>query len=507
MTPVLMVGLDATDAPLVRQWIAAGKLPALACLLRRGCYAGLQSPARHYAGAVWSSFYTGQDVPWHGIYHSKLWRPEAMRCEVPRDAWLGARPFWETLSERGHTVCIVDVPMVLGTPRPLRGTYLGGWGTHDLIAKGSWPASLWSELARRYGAPCMPPELFGIQSVATLMQLRDAMLRTSEQMQHVAGELLRRPWDFACVVFGTVHRIAHYLWDLSQIEERGISPAQRALLAGALLEIYQATDAALGRVLEQVGATTLTIAFSVHGIGANPGWSDLVPEILDAAESGAKPEGALYRMKRALPFHLVRPILRSMPKRVTDRMLELWSARMHDWHATRHFALPMDHAAYLRVNLRGREREGIVAPGGEYDAECAALADLFASLRDRDTGLQIAPAPLRAFAEADASATHRALLPDLVVPWDGPTATTSRQLVSDLLPAFRYDVPARLPSGRSGNHTGGAWCIAAGPGIAAGSSVAGHNILDLAPTAFAALGAEALSGFQGAPIAFPAART
>ena len=233
-TPVLMLGLDAAELTLIERMIAAGKMPALAALRARGCFGALESPAEAYAGAVWPSFYTGCDVPWHGIFHNKLWRPDAMRCEVPDDRWIASRPFWEGLGARGLRLCIIDVPMILGEPRPINGLYLGGWGTHDLISKGSEPKTLWRELERRYGAPLMPVEHFGPQTGATLERLADSLLRSTEQMERIACDLLARErWDFACVVFGATHRAGHYLWDLSQLEENALSQEQRRRLGSA----------------------------------------------------------------------------------------------------------------------------------------------------------------------------------------------------------------------------------------------------------------------------------
>ena len=100
----------------------------------------------------------------------------------------------------------------------------------------------------------------------------------------------------------------------------------------------------------------------------------------------------------------------------------------------------------------------------------------------------IAGRAVRAFSEAPRDATHRGLLPDLVIPWSGPRAGSFAELASDALPSFRYRVPSRLPSGRSGNHLGRGWFIAAGPGIARGRRVDGHDILDLAPTVSGWLG-------------------
>lgn len=503
-TPILMLGLDAAEWTLVQRLIDAGQAPALAGLRQRGCFGALRSPGASYAGGVWPCFYTGQDVPWHGIFHNKLWRPDAMRCEVPTDRWIASRPFWERLSSQGYRLCIVDVPMVLGKPLPINGVHLGGWGTHDLISKGAWPAALWDELRRRHGAPIMPPEYFGPQNGAALVSLTDSLLRSTEQTQRIVCELLQREeWDFSCIVFGATHRIGHYLWDLAQLDQDPLTESRREALGGALTRIYRATDAAIGRVLEYVGGDTLVIAFAVHGMGPNPGWSDLMPGILDAAQRsavGRAPKtGLLYALRRHLPFQWARPVLRRLPTAMTDRLVALWSARMYDWRSTRHFPVPMDHAGYVRVNLRGRERDGIV-DADDYDAACRAVEQVLLGLRDRDTGEQIAPEITRAYAQACDSAPYRDLIPDLIVRWQGPAATQSRGLCCDVLPALHYAVPRRLPSGRSGNHTDHGWFIASGPGAEPGLRVDGHDILDLAPTILRHLGAEPVPSLQGRPI-------
>ncbi|HET8691293.1 MAG TPA: alkaline phosphatase family protein [Steroidobacteraceae bacterium] len=492
-TPVLMLGLDAADEARIDALAARGRLPALTALRAAGTSGSLASGADLFAGGVWPSFYTGRDVAWHGIYHNKLWRPEAMRYEVPTDRWLGARPFWEEWRGRGLRACIVDVPMILGKPRPLDGIYVGGWGTHDLISRGSWPEGLWAGLARRHGRPAMPRERFGRQTTGSLLALRGELLRSIEQSADVALDLLgRERWDFSCIVFGAVHRVGHYLTDLSQLADEP-SPREREILEGAVDELYEATDHAMARLLERVDPGTRIVAFALHGMGPNPGWSDLMADILREAEAAstgrAARTGLLYAVRRRMPMHLVRPLLNRLPGGASDALVALWSSGMLDWRRTRHFPMPMDHAAYLRVNLRGREREGIVEEG-EYAQACAALAAVVEGLHDRKDGACIAGRAAHAFADAPGDAPCRHLLPDLVVPWSGPRAGSFAELTSDALPSLRYRVPARLPSGRSGNHLGRGWFVARGPGIAAKRRVAGHDIRDLAPTVEGWLGIE-----------------
>jgi predicted AlkP superfamily phosphohydrolase/phosphomutase len=502
---VLMLGLDAADHDLVQRLIRDGRLPNLAALAARGISARLRSPAGLYAGGVWPTFYTGRTVASHGVFHNKQWRPAAMRVEVPTTEWTSAVPSWERWPA-GLESLIVDVPMVLDRPKPMRGAYVGGWGTHDLICRGSWPTGLWRELERRFGAPVMPREEFGWPSEASLARLGVTLQRATEQLRDITVDLLvHQPWQFACVVFGALHRAGHYLWDRSELAP-GTPPASAGdLPTPALLELYAAVDEAVGRILERVPAGTLVMVFAVHGMGPNPGWSDLMPDILsriEAHRSGRPPKrGWLYRAKQTVPHHLQRRLLNLLPPSATGPLVQLWSRRMYDWSRTRHFPVPMDETGYLRVNLRGRERDGIVAPDGEYDEVCAGLESLVAGLRDEASGQPVARAAVRAWRDAGPDAPRRDLLPDLVVPFGGLPAAATRRLVSATLPGFRYDVPARLPSGRSGNHRDHGWLIAAGPGVAPGAVLVDRDVLDLLPTIRASLGLPAEPELPGRAIA------
>jgi len=501
---VLMLGLDAADADVVERLMAQGRLPNLQRLRQEGVSGRLNSPAGQYAGAVWPTFYTGMDVPWHGVFHNKLWRPDAMRVEVAGEHWIDSRPMWEAVADSGLKLCLIDVPMVLGPPKLLNGVHLSGWGTHDVLSKGAWPPELWQQLVDRHGAPVMPPEHFGAQTDRSLTQLAAALERATTQLRDIAIDLLQRePWHLACVVFGATHRAGHYLWDRSQVNGSGAPAPDAGAADAALADVYEHVDAAVGEILRNLDRETMVIAFAVHGMGANPGWSDLLPEILaqlETARGGEAPKrGLLYALKQKLPFHWVRPVLRRLPLSVTDRLVSIWSARMFDWSQTRYFPMPMDEAGYLRINLRGREPAGIVTPGEEYDALCTSLERLLLSLRDADTGAPLATEVHRAYQDADPQAPYRDLLPDLVVPWSGPAASTTRHVVSSELPAFRYRVARRLPSGRSGNHTDGAWFIAHGPGVGQGHLPARHAVIDLLPTVLQHLGIAPVAG-HGAPI-------
>jgi predicted AlkP superfamily phosphohydrolase/phosphomutase len=504
--PVLMIGLDAAEVSLIEQLCTKGKLPTLQSLRQEGCFGVLESVAGQFAGGVWPTFYTGKDVPWHGIYHDKLWRPEHMRCEVVNDRWLPEKPFWELLDEQAYRTCLVDVPMILGLPKLRNGLQLSGWGTHDLIATGSSPPTLWRDLEKEFDKPSMPPEYFGPQTLQTLLHLRDSLLRSTDQITRISESLLcQGPWDLFLVVFGATHRGGHYLWDLSQIDQSRLSRPDRQTLENALVEIYQACDQAVHRLIRKAPKETKVIVFAVHGMRRNPGWADLCPEILAHIQQGAENSpaktGLLYKMKRRLPMRFVRQITTRLPKWVQDRIVSTWSSGMFDWATTRYFPTPMDHAGYIRVNLRDREPQGIVEPGAEYDALCEELARVFSSFRDIDTGKAIVDKVIRLDALAPLDAPYRVLVPDLVVCWGDVSAAESRGIKSDELGELWFENPGKLPSGRTGNHGDKGWFIAAGKDIKPCSRAEDHHIMDIVPTIFRWLDAKPDETFQGEPIA------
>ena len=504
-TPVFMVGIDGADWRLVQRLMTAGKLPMLAQLKQQGCYGKLDSPADAYAGGVWPDFYTGQSAAHHGIYHNKLWRQEQMRCETPTEHWLSSRPFYEALSEQGYRVCALDMPMVLGSPRALNGVNLGGWGTHDLIAKGSSPPDLWRRLQSRYGKPLMPAEYFGRQSAHSLLLLRDQLIRSTEQMAAIAVDLMgSESWDFACVILGAAHRAGHYLWDDSQLEKA--SGADRKKVSSALEAVYVACDKALAQVLSVAPANALKIVFAVHGMKQNHGWADLGNDLLEGIFNNSQRQkakrGLLYEVRRRLPFSLTRPLLTRLPQAVTDRLVQLWSANMYDWRTTPYFPLPMDQAGYIRINLKGREKNGIVEPGEEYQHLCAELERYLLSLKDADTGQTIVAKVIRAWLEAPQDAPARDVLPDLVVVWADSSTQQSHCIVSDLLPGFAIQTPDYNLSGRSGNHVGCGWFVAqegdlSNDGKIGDRQIDGYTIRDLAPAIFDTMGATPLAHLEG----------
>jgi predicted AlkP superfamily phosphohydrolase/phosphomutase len=502
--PVILIGLDAAEIDVVERLVAGGRMPNLARLRQQGRWGRLQTEPPHFLSLVWSTFFSGTRLGEQGWYFNKIWNPDRQRLQYLDPAWLPVQPFWFSL-DQSYRLAILDLPYATGLPTRPNMMMLNGWQCHDDFGHSALPAELWAQLAKRHGTPRMTAETFGPQSAATLLAQHQEVLDGNRQFADMCGDLLtHHRFDLFLAVFGLVHRGSHYLWDLSQIDRGDGDGPTRAILEGSLDQCYVSADEALGRVLEATPANARVVVFALHGMGPNDGWYEFLPRILGQIHrgggGGSPKSGLLFRLRQALPWRLVRQVTRRIPMAWNKALVPLWSRRMHDWPNTRYFALPMDYNGYVRLNIKGREREGCVDPG-DADRVMAEVDAALRTFRDIATGKPVIRGTIKVDELISPTAPRRRFLPDLVVLWDAPgPAWASPGVVSDQFGEIRWPEGRKLASGRSGNHTPHGWFVAKGPGIPPGQSARTYDTADLIPTVFQWLGAPRPPHFAGRPI-------
>ena len=270
----------------------------------------------------------------------------------------------------------------------------------------------------------------------------------------------------------------------------------------ALPDLYRAADTAVGALVAAAPQATIVV-FSLHGMMANTARVDfldaMLARILLGPGAAARRPGLVRRFGEAIPLPLRRALTNAVPKPVRDSLMTRWTTGGTDWSRTRAFTLRADLNGYIRFNLQGRERLGIV-PADEVESLTRQLDEGLRSFRDADSGEPIVADVCRA-ADVFPPGERSDRLPDLIVRWSEQPAAPHRAIVSDRFGRIERATPGRIPNGRSGNHRASGWLIARGAGIAAGSRLgAGADILDLAPTAVAYLRASCEAPLAGRPL-------
>jgi predicted AlkP superfamily phosphohydrolase/phosphomutase len=146
----------------------------------------------------------------------------------------------------------------------------------------------------------------------------------------------------------------------------------------------------------------------------------------------------------------------------------------------------------VRINLIGREPQGRVRPGAEYDAVCDTLAEDLLSLVNLDTGRPMVNAVSRLEDHYDREVADK--LPDLLIDWsrDAPIETVWSPKTGI--------VHAPYVHWRTGDHRSDGLLLASGPGITAGADLGVVDMTDLGASLSARLGVPLPGDIDGRPV-------
>ncbi len=502
-----MVGLDAADFLLVERWAREGRLPNLAALMASGTRGRLRSSARLLAGSPWPTFFTGRSPAEHGLYHDFQWRQERMGFAAPSPDWLPTTPFWRRL-DADLRVVTYDVPFLLDLDGAAGREVIGFAGHDRLTAPMTHPPELLRQIEAEFGGLEMIREGYGVRTPGELLALRDFLVEITRRSTRVAVRLLEEPWDLAVLGFGATHRAGHRLWDRSSAD-RPLSGEEGARFDRALEDVYAECDRTIGALVE-CAPDARVLVFALHGMMVNACRNDMLDAMLARALEGPEARtprpGLIRRLGEALPLALRRAASRAVPGPLRDGIVTRWATGGRDWSRTQAFTLRADLQGYIRINLRGREPEGIV-PADALDGLCERISEGLASFRDATSGEPVVAEVVR-LREVWGDGERMDRLPDLIVRWVDTPAKVHEALASDRLGRIERETPGRIPNGRSGNHRGEGFLVASGPGIPSDAALeAPGDIRDLAPTVLELLGHPALEGLEGRPLTLARAPT
>jgi predicted AlkP superfamily phosphohydrolase/phosphomutase len=492
---ILVVGLDSATLDLIQPWAEQGDLPTLARIMSEGTCGRLESVTPPLTGPAWTSFMTGKNPGKHGIFDF-IRRAKADYNGVPINASLrDGDSLWHLLSEAGRRVGVHSVPATY-PPEPVNGTMVTGMLTPPNAADFTHPPQLAEELQQAVPGFTMTPEGTA-HALGKEARLVDALDRLTDMNMETLRYLMSRDeWDFFMTVFKEPDVAMHWLWRFMDEDHPWYVQEASDHVRQGLKRCYERMDASLAELLDAVGDDTILVIMSDHGSGPLEEYIHANAWLLSTG---------FMKLRRSLPIGVKRLIygLGVTPTALYKLTMSLGrgpqmaqTMRHHkagvmsmvrrmflsfadvDWSRTRAYAL--GNYGQMYVNLRGREPQGIINPGAEYEEVVDDLVEGMSDLRHPKTGELI---PMRVYRREDIyQGEHLEEGPDVVfLPEDmryngfGLYQFSSR---SWLEPTFD----------RSGGHRMDGVVMLAGPGIRRGHTLEGARLIDLAPTVLAALG-------------------
>ena len=506
---VLSIGFDACEVTLVRRWAAEGRLPNFAALERASRIFLLDNRMETLPGAIWPEINTGRSAGKMGHFYvpNQLHTGEAvLRPTRPSDI----DPefyYWSQAARASRRVAVID-PVQAVVARGIDGIQLFEWGLHDrTFDVASEPPQLLRDIRAAYGDhPIRSCDRHG-ETEEGYRRLLQGLLQGARTKARFVSELIgREAWDLFSVTFSESHCAGHQFWHFLDPRHPRHDPDAPPEFQDALPAVYGAFDEALPALLAAAGPDARIFAIFSHGIDLYYDGPQLLPEVLvrlGMAAGQLGMAGRLLRQAKTKVTYLPRPIKAVIKRLARTRAMAVPVAAAGC--LVDPFASPRTRAAFvnnnrcggIRLNLRGREPHGSVAPGADADALLQLLRRELLALRDPASGEPIVgrvQTAIEAF-----GADHHPDLPDLICTF----RTDLGMLEHCESPAVgRVYAPVHHPHApRSGDHTVNSQLWVSGPGLAGGApQEASGNVLDIAPTILGALGVPLPAWLDGRPL-------
>jgi predicted AlkP superfamily phosphohydrolase/phosphomutase len=502
MQRVFMIGWDGATFDLIRPWVQAGKLPTIARLMADGVHGPLRSTLPPWTFPAWTSFQTGKNPGKHGIYDFFRPRPNSYNLEFVNGSHRKAATFWKVLSAAGRTVVSISLPCTF-PPEPVNGVMISGFDFpgegpgSDVDRRGMYPPELYDELNGTIGRHPIDAPIIKEINAGQLDVALQRMLETVRKKAATAKYLLRKQtWDCFMILFGESDGSGHQFWKYCDPQ----SPlfTDRPEVRDAILRVYQELDTQVAELLKQAPADAAVMMMSDHGFGGVGDWA-LYPNRwleqhglvrFDVAEQ-SRMGRLLGRLKlwavASLPAGIQRLLYRSFAGLVGRLEARVRYSRVN-WSGTRAFFDENPYFPQLRINLKGRQPQGTVEPGAEYDELCTQIVQKLEAWRHPETGQPIVERAYRR--EEVYSGPYVGDAPDVVVKWALNRGYSYAFKASAKVPAGTWIEQLDLTkadnqqffNGKSGTHRDDGIFLACGPGIRAGETVQKARIIDLAPT-------------------------
>ncbi len=501
-TPLVILGLDTGDFEKIQQWAAEGYLPTIASIMDRGSWGQTGGPELICEYGLSLTMFSGISRADHGYYYFRQLERGTydLKNVMPRE--VPAAPFWRQLRPYNQKAFVMDIPDIEPVPG-LQGAQIADWGTHHGSKEEplTEPAELLTDVQRIFGPRIIVHSDPGRGASHDKQVLRDLIKRVEKKGDLCAQLLERDEYDLTAIFFCDSDPASHYFWRYrpeAALTHSAYEDDQE--LRHAVRDIYQAIDRQFGRLLQDLPDEANVAIVSLYGVQDEYPTGTLIESFLHELGYHVPAEkeqqkatfSPLALARKLLPQSMRHALSRYLPAAAQENLLAGQLRDTTDWSRTKAFAVPSLYTSFVYANLRGREPQGIVEPGIEYETLLAEIEADLMQLIDPVTGER---------AVRKVSKTRELfglnvpqVLPDLFVEWepvphfmervDHPQATLVQPR-----PHYCPDSQEQL--------TG--FFALAGPSVAAKGNIGRIEVLDLAPTFLGLMGHGAPLEMTGKP--------
>lgn len=386
----------------------------------------------------------------------------------------------------------------------VNGFMISGYPTPDEAKSYTYPPEL---------AQSIPP-LIGDSALfksGIRQELFEEMRRLTYLSTDVSiAQMQKDDYGLFIMVVGATDRAHHDWWMYIDPTHPAYKPEEAERYGHLVQETYQVADECVGKFLDVIDDDTTVFIMSDHGGGAHPAYYFNTNyflrtlDLLHSSNNANRKKGGFrdtfkqFYRTRIRRFPALEKVYRRLPHFLKKMATQLDSQTMMnldaiDWKHTKAYRFPMyPPVEGIMINVAGRQPEGVVQAGEEYEAVRTRILEEVRHLRDSRTGELIV---LEAYRREELYRGERIeMAPDIIlVTQDCYKGGTS---VDELISGVPLDVLTKL----SGVHRMDGILFAQGPHIRHNTKIERAALMDMASTILYTLGMPIPSDMDGKPI-------
>jgi predicted AlkP superfamily phosphohydrolase/phosphomutase len=336
-----VLSLDGVPYSLLMKLFELNVMPNLRKLALESSLKEMESVLPPVSSSAWASFMTGVSPLKHGIMGFLERDPQTLDWAVPSHNDLLTETMWAKLSREGKRVFVMNVPLTFPPPK-INGIAVCGFLGSDIL-KGTYPEDVGSFLKSRGYQIDADIELGKRDLKRFIFHLYDILEKRFEMMHYFWK---KESWDFFMLHIMETDRMHHLVWEYMENAHAVFSPL--------FYDLYRKIDIHIGEILELLPDEINFVLLSDHG------FTTLKKEVYLNRWLW---ENGFLKFRRPNPQNL------------------------HDIHPnSTAYAL---YPGRIYINLQGREKNGRIRPGIEYNAVLDELTRKLYELHDPDSWQKI----------------------------------------------------------------------------------------------------------------------
>jgi len=397
-----IIGLDGGTFDIIEPMIEQGRLRTIAAMMKTGSSGCLTSTILPLSATAWSSFATGKNPGKHGIYDFSRRVKETYRQQPTTRFDRRSRALWNYASDAGKKCVVINVPLTY-PPEKINGVMISGFPYPERRRDFAYPKEILDEIERELGITSLHKPSPHFLKEGEERKLIEEMLATTQKQVEVINYLLRKKedWDLFVTVFDATDVVSHFFWRYIDPKHPNYD-AEKAKDFGPLFyDIYDSMDRAIGAIANNFSPSDHIFVISDHGFGPvyyavymnNWLMKNNYLRLKKNLGTGTRKllfnfgitTDSLFRSAKALNLVGSRTFTYSTKSRKIELAKKVTlSLDDIDWDST--LVYSYGNYGQFFLNVEGREPNGKVKPGKQYEDLVLELISKLKELRDPKTG-------------------------------------------------------------------------------------------------------------------------